>query len=418
MEFRQKVAGKMHVDINSCFATIEQQANPGWRGKPVAVAAYVNDFGCVLAASYEAKRFGVKTGMRVGEAKGLIPSLIVCGPDPEKYRDVHRRMTELLGSYTDQCAAKSIDEFVLDFAETVWIGKSLIVVGQEIKNRIKQEIGEWITVSIGIAPSRWLAKVASNLQKPDGLEMVDWTNIEQVYAKLRLMDLPGISGANARRLNRMGIYTVTEFYRASLDRLYGVFESVLARDWYLRLRGLEVDEVEFERRSYGNSFVLPEVLRKREEILPVLSKLVQKMAFRLRKGGFAASGMWLGVGLRPIRWDMRRDDFWHRGRSLGRTVFASEELYWEAVKLLDLSPFGLGVKSLAVSCFGLERREVLQLRLFEDITRSYQLTAALDQVNRRWGAFTIRPARMLDQEKYVFDRIAFGGVKELSEIES
>lgn len=415
MLFNPQPSGKLHIDINSCFATIEQQANPFWRGKPLVVAAYESDFGCVLAASREAKKMGVRTGMRVKEARELARGLIIREPDPNKYRDVNRRLGQLLARYSDRCVAKSIDEFVMDLkGTTAFVG--IRETAEEIKMRIRAEIGEWISVSIGIAPSRWLAKVASNLQKPDGLEEINLDNFESIYRRLALVDLCGVKRANSLRLNKMGIYNVWDFYQAPLDKLRGAFQSVVSRDWYLRLRGFEVDEVEFDRRSFGNSFVLPKTLTNREEILPILSKLTEKMGFRLRKCGFAASGVWLGVGLRPIRWGSGPEEFWHKGRGLGRVVSDSRELYTEIVRLLELSPYHLGVKSLAVSCFGLEQKTTLQLDLFRDNQMNERLVKALDVINQTWGAFTIRPARMLNSNSFVHDRISFGGVKELEDI--
>lgn len=414
--FCDQAATKLHIDINSCFATIEQQANPLWRGRPLVVAASVHDYGCILAASVEAKRKGVKGGMLVGQAKELISELIICEPDVNKYRDVHVKMAKLLSRYSDRCTPKSIDEFVMDLSGTQALEIGAWQTSLEIKDRIRKEIGEWITVSVGIAPSRWLAKVASNLKKPDGLNQIDQSNFEAVYKKLELRDLPGINWANSRRLNRVGIYSVWNFYLASIDTLRAAFQSVNSNDWYLRLHGFEVERGDFARKSFGNSFVLPEVMTSLEQLLPIVSKLVEKMGFRLRKGGYGASGVWIGVGARPIRWDGRGRSFWHMGHDLGKVVFDSRELYMEIVKLFRLSPYQLGVKSLAVSCFGLERREVLQLDLFQDMQRTDRLVTALDQINKVWGSFTVRPARMLDTTRAVPDRIAFGGMKELDEL--
>src|SRR5512141_2875269 len=138
----------MHIDLNSCFATIEQQANPLLRGKPVAVAAYTTPSGCILAPSVEAKRFGVKTGMRVKDGKMLCPDLIILPSDPWKYRGVHLSLRKLISEYTNDFEPKSIDEFVLELAGYPVLARSAIRdVGREIKERIKKEIGDWLTVS-------------------------------------------------------------------------------------------------------------------------------------------------------------------------------------------------------------------------------------------------------------------------------
>lgn len=152
LPFNPKPATCMHLDLNSCFATIEQQANPLLRGKPVAVAAYDSPGGCILTASVEAKRRGVVTGMRVKEGRLLCPDLVVLSPDPWKYRSIHLRLKQLLSHYTDAIYPKSIDEFVLNFEGYPAYNKGMAMVAREIKQRIKREIGEWLTVSVGIAP--------------------------------------------------------------------------------------------------------------------------------------------------------------------------------------------------------------------------------------------------------------------------
>jgi len=176
----------MHIDLNSCFATIEQQANPLLRGKPIAVAAFKSPGGCILAPSIEAKRYGIKTGMRVKEGKMLYQDLIVLEPDPWKYRNVHLSLRKILETYTNDVAPKSIDEFVLNLEGFPAMRKGLINVGNEIKKRIREEVGDWLKVSIGIAPNRYLAKTAAGLKKPDGLETINFENYAQVYESLEL----------------------------------------------------------------------------------------------------------------------------------------------------------------------------------------------------------------------------------------
>ena len=176
-----------HVDLNSCFATIEQQANPILRGKPIAVVSYMTDNGCILAASREAKALGVKTAMRIREARFFCPSLRVLSPDPAKYRFVNRKLLMLLSAYSDSVTVKSIDEMVLDVKHApTFSPMNMLSLGQEIKKRIRDEIGEWLTVSIGISTNRYLAKIASGLHKPDGLDIIDRNNCEKVFPLLLL----------------------------------------------------------------------------------------------------------------------------------------------------------------------------------------------------------------------------------------
>ena len=164
----------MHIDLNSCFAIIEQQANPLIRHKPVAVAAYASPRGAVIASSYEAKALGIKLGVNVREARLLCRDVIVMTPDPEKYFDAHRRFKKVLLNYTDEVTPKSVDEFVIDFRGSMAVarGKSLEEIGFDIKHDIKEALGEYVTVNVGIGTNRFLAKLAAGLHKPDGLDTI------------------------------------------------------------------------------------------------------------------------------------------------------------------------------------------------------------------------------------------------------
>ena len=406
LNFNTNPSTKMHIDMNSCFASVEQQANPYLREKPIAVAAYDTPYSCILAPSVEAKRFGIKTGMRVKEGKDLCPSLIVLPPDPWKYRVVHLQLKKLLKKYTNDVVPKSIDEFVLDFANYPIFKKGLKVVGEDIRRKIKEEVGEYIRVSIGIAPNRFLAKTAAGLHKPEGLDEINEFNFREVYSNLKLIDLCGIADRNAARLNRAGINTVLDFYEADFPTLKGAFESICGYYWYTRLRGWEIDSVEFGRKSYGNSYVLPKPL-KGLALRPLLTKLVEKMGARLRKAGYKAKGVHISL--------MYADhDYWHKGVTLSRFIFDSRDIYKEMLRILLEAP-ARPVRKLAVSCFNITKEQVVQLDMFTDILRQEEFVRAIDKTNRRWGEFVLTSARMMDTTKLAPDRIAFGGVKELEE---
>ncbi len=409
MDFNPLAPDVMHVDINSCFATIEQQANPALRGKPIAVAAYASPRGCILAASYEAKRMGVKTGMRVFEGKKLCPYLQVLPPDAPKYRAVHLQMRAVLAQYTPRVYAKSIDEFVLHFASCEYMyPKGLTTVALEIKRRIKEEIGEWITVSIGISTNRFLAKQASNYQKPDGLTTIDIKNYKDIFASLTLTDLTGIKARNEARLRATGIYTVMEMFEAPIWKLKAAFSGAPGYYWYLRLRGLSIDDIEFGRRSYGNSYALPKPYATKEELAPIITKLVTKTTKRLRHAGYIARGAHLAV--------LYTDgSFWHKGAVSSIPLFSTSDMYQAIMHLFaqsDQNP----VRNVAVSVFNLSKNEHLQLSFFTNTLKTEMLMKSVDQVNERWGDYVVYPARMVTAGSAVPDRIAFGGVKELEEI--
>lgn len=409
LDFNPKTPQIMHIDINSCFATIEQQANPFLRGKPVVVAAYKSPRGCILAPSIEAKLLGIKTGMRVFEAQALCPEVIVLESDPWKYRQVHLRLKKILFDYSSDVIPKSIDEFVINLEGfPVLLRLSPFELALEIKKRIRAEVGDWMNVSVGIAPNRFLAKVASNLKKPDGLEEISVGNFQSVYSSLKLTDLCGIKERSALRLNRLGIFSVWDFYLASIPRLRAAFESVLGYYWYLRLRGWEVDEVPFARKSYGNSFALPKPVRVGPDLAPIICKLTEKMTGRLRRAGFQAQGVHLAIIFRD--WT-----FWHRGVKTQRVLFDSRDIYQELVRLMRDSPGQKLVREVAVSVFNLVKFQERQLDFFEDVIKKEQLSQSIDALNERWGDFVVAPGRILNMKGLVRDRIAFGGVKELEE---
>lgn len=396
----------MHIDLNSCFASIEQQANPFLRYKPIAVAAYDSPNGCIVAASIEAKRLGIKVGVRIKDARILCPEIIIRTPDSDKYRAVHLALKTLLSDYTLKIVPKSIDEFVLDFSGTPSLSKGLFVVASEIKNRIKKEIGEYLTVSIGLGPNRFLAKTASNLHKPDGLDEINVDNFIKIYQNLTLMDLNGINRQNAIRLNTVGIYTVLDFFNADIPILRSAFHSILGYYWFLRLRGWEIDDLDFDTKSFGHSYSLPKFLTSSEDLAPILSKLVEKVGFRMRHANFQAKGVHLAVLYQDYQ-------YFHEGKSLDQSIFDSRDIYRVAFRLLHHSPYKLPVRNLAVSCFSLSARSVLQLDLFIDNLRKENLITALDEINDRWGNFVVTPATMANTDNFVHDRIGFGQIRGL-----
>lgn len=412
LKFNHKPSTIMHLDLNSCFATIEQQANPYLRGKPVAVAAYTTPSGCIIAPSVEAKERGIKVGMRVKDGKLIYPDLVVLPPDPWKYRNIHLALRKVISDYTSNFHPKSIDEFVLNLEGFPALKmKSMHEIAAEIKQRIRTEIGEWLAVSIGIAPNRFLAKTASSLNKPDGLDEINKENFRDVYARLELTDLCGIKLRNAVRLNSMGIYNVLGFYNSPIWRLKAAFSSILGYYWHARLHGFEIDDVEFARRSYGNSYALPagrQAFQAPKELAPILAKLVTKMGSRLRRAGYKAKGVHLAISYRD-------GGYWHKGITYPKVLFDSREIYKRAFRALCRSPYRKPVRELAVSCFNLLKSEFNQLDLFEDIEKKEKLVSAVDEINERWGDFVIIPARMLAASDAVPDRIAFGNVKELEE---
>ncbi len=398
----------MHIDLNSCFATIEQQANPLIRGKPVAVAAYTSDNGCIIASSIEAKKIGVKVGMRVKEGKKLYPSLIVLPPDPWKYRFVNRKLLTLFQKYTPKITIKSIDEMALDFDKTpVLQEKNIWSIAKEIKVKIKNQIGDWLTVSVGIAPSRFLAKTASNLHKPDGLDEINYLNFKKIYHWLRVENLCGIKINTMMKLNGGNIFTALDMYQSSAQKLKSLFNSILGYYWYLRLRGVEVDQVEHKRKSFGNSYALNKFSSDKIILAKILCCLVEKMGRRLRRNGYGARGICLCLVYSDF-------SYYRCGKTYPKIMYASQDLYKEAVKIL-FTAVKKPVRIISIACFNLEKNCLNQLNLIPQEEKKRSLTQALDSISKRFGELSVFPASTIKIKDKIVDRIAFGNINELEE---
>jgi len=176
--------------------------------------------------------------------------------------------------------------------------------------------------------------------------------------------------------------------------------------WFLRLRGWEIDDIDRNTKSFGHSYSLPKILSTPEELAPILSKLVEKVGFRMRHSDFQAKGVHLALLYQDYQ-------YFHEGKSLDHSISDSRDIYKIAMRLLRHSPYKLPVKNIAVSCFGLSPRNTLQLDLFKDSIKKDSLVNAIDSINDRWGNFVITPATMANTKDYVHDRIGFGQIRDL-----
>lgn len=399
----------MHIDLNSCYAIIEQQANPLIRRKPVGVAAYTSPGGFIIASSYEARRLGIKL-MRIREAREITKDIVILPPDPEKYFDAHRRFREVLERYTNDVTPKSIDEFVVDFKGTKAVrdGRSLVSIGHQIKRDIKASLGEYVTVNIGIAPNRFLAKVAAGLHKPDGLDVITVEGIRKIYSQLELMDLPGINYRYKARLNLAGIFTPLEFLDAPMHKLKGeVFRSIVGYYWYLRLRGYEVDSVKFGIKSFGNDYAVGDKTSDPEKIERLIMKLCEKTGRRLRKHDYEGQGLFLGLGFENHTW-------WGKSKRSKVGLYSTQDIYLHAVKLLREVSIPAKVTHINIAVFDVRPANPVQLGLFDGTrldTRS--LARAADKINDRYGEFTVVPATMANMEQIIIKRVPFGSVRDV-----
>jgi DNA polymerase-4 len=360
-----------------------------------------------------AKKYGIKTGSTVREAKVLCKDVIVRMTDTVMVRDVHVKMKKIFNDYSPDIAPKSIDEVVLDFSSMERLVKTrgLQEIAKEIKARLRAEVGEWISCSIGIAPNRFLAKLAAGLIKPDGLVTITHENLRSVYSKLSLTDLPGINVRYEARLNMHNIFTPIDFLNAPLLLLKKqVFQSINGYYWYLRLRGYEQDGVDFKRKSFGQDYALKQHTSNPADIASILMKLCEKMGRRLRRHTMAASGIHIAI----VNSD---GTYWHKGRMTQRDMYTTQELFREALFTFNKRPEKKRIGKLCVSCYGLHACDDSQQTLFDDgPEKSRKLSDAVDKINDKYGEYVITPLIMMGMGEKVLDRIAFGAVKELEDL--
>ena len=395
----------MHVDLNSAFASIEQQSRPMLRGKPIAVINRRTEDTVIITASYEAKVVGVKLGMKFKEAVKLVPSLIAIESDPPKYKYVYRQLMAILNSYSPNVVMKSIDEGIIDF-HGMPLQKTLVEIGYEIKKRLLVEVGCAMRCNIGIGPSRFLAKTAAGLHKPDGLDVVDATNLREVYRTMKLTDVTGIASHMQRRLNAVNIFTPIQFLDADMITLQKVvFKSINGYHWYQRLRGYEVDDRTSDVKTVGRQYVLEKRNLTHEQISARLHHLCESVGYRMRSQNKVARGVHI-----YIRTVDRR--YWHTCK-MSQIPFYSDKTINAIAQQLFLNAPG-NVQEIGVRCYKLSDNDNLQISLFNDeIVREQQLVGAIDNINQRFGDRTVHSANTLQTGEFIKTKIPFGSTRYL-----
>lgn len=397
----------MHIDLNSAFATIEQQAHPRLRGRPVGVTNRISKHCCVIAASYEAKALGIKVGMRYDEARVIAPDLIMLETDPPKYHYVYQKLAAIMRSYSPNIQMKSIDEGIIDFHGTRQAinQRSLESIGYEIKQRMRDEVGCWMKVNIGIGPNRFLAKTAAGLHKPDGLDVINHHNLRDIYGSLKLTDLTGIAAHYEARLNAAGIFTPLQFLEASSDTLRRfVFHSTVGDDWYRRLRGHEIDHNPTRLGTVGRQFVLDIRTADESVLLPRFQYLCETTGKKLRYQGVDARGILVWA-------TFQTGDSWYQRKMFKTGFYTDAEIYRRALYLFNQRPRHLIVGSMGITCYQLTPSARSQVSLLDEVNKQDWLATAVDEINERYGTFMIFSAHALQGKQKVKQKIPFGGTK-------
>jgi DNA polymerase-4 len=281
----------LFIDFNSYFASVEQQLNPALRGRPVGVVPVMADSSCCIAASYEAKAFGVRTGTGVAEARRLCPDIVLIEAEHAKYVELHHRAVAAVDRIAPVRQVLSIDEMECELTGR-WRGREhALALARAAKAEVLRSLGECMRTSVGIAPNTLLAKLASDMHKPDGLTVIEQHEIPERLSGLKLSDINGIGPRMERRLAACGITTMDALYAAPRDLLRTAWGGVAGSEMYDKLRGQWYGPRQTVSRSLGHSHVLPPNLRTPLGAFAVLNRLTQKAAMRLRAQNVYATSM-------------------------------------------------------------------------------------------------------------------------------
>ncbi len=397
----------LYVDFNSYFASVEQQMQPALRGKPVGVLPTMAETTCCIAASYEAKAFGIKTGTMVREARKLCKDMVFVEARPPLYVELHHKLIEIVESCTHVEEVRSIDEMVCKLTGSQQQKDNTLKLAAKIKRKLNQQY-PYIKCSIGIGPNTFISKVASNMQKPDGCVVIEQHELPDRLLPLELRDLNGIGRQMAARLKRYRITTVEALYAANKDQLRTAWGSIEGERMYDKLRGIEPYYVRNTRSSLGHSHVLPPEQRNIAGAKAVLHRLLQKAAMRLRSYELLATRIKVKVKFRDHPSFNAESEVSATDDTL--TLTDAIETLWQQYPKQQDAPIAIGI-----NFFGLVHAQEVAQDLFTEKPSAAQqkLNAALDQLNLKYGKNTVYLGGAHHALKDAPMRIAFNHIPNL-----
>ncbi len=375
----------LHIDMDAFFASVEQAANPIYRGKPLLVGSRGRKLNTVVAAcSYEAKAFGIHSGMPTKAAFRLCPWADFVTADSAKYIYTSDRIEEILKEYSDQMERASIDEFFLDLSQLGISGA--VKAAEEIKRRIKTDFS--ITASVGIAPVKIIAKIAAKAKKPDGLLVLEGKNVLGFLDGLAVEKVPGIGPRLTEHLNNMSIFTCGQLRAAGPEILLRRFGKVGLWMFQVSL-GQDNEEVgywqdeELPPKSISHSYTLEREIFRGEELESWIRMLSEMVAFRLR--GAKLESRVSGLFLKEKEAVLSREKNFQSLTADPQRIYERNILILKSFRLNNFS-----VRALGVSASGLAPAQ--EFYLFESERKRNSLLAAVDKINERLGDWSIYPA--------------------------
>lgn len=407
----------LYLDLNSYFASVEQQLDPSLRGQPVIVVPVRSVHTCAIAASHEAKLHGVRTGTPVREALRLCPGLKVVDARPDIYVEHHHRVLQAVERHAPVDKVCSIDEVACSLSGPQRETGAALALALAIQSGVKRDVGVCLSSSIGVAPSRLLAKIAAGMKKPDGVTVLRADQLPGPLLGLRLKDLPGIGSRMDARLKAAGVKTVQALWEVSPRRARGLWGSVEGDRFWHGLHGTDGPETPTERNMISHGHVLAPELRALDRAREVARRLTVKLGSRLRRQGLIAGALVLTLdsegglsGSAERRFPATADTF--------VLLNAVNGLWRQAAVKLG----GQGVRYVGVALLRVSETGAGQPNLFgwtpeaEEDPRALRLCRALDRLNQRFGkdAVTIGP-KVAGLSEYLGAKIAFTRIPEREE---
>lgn len=404
----------MFVDMNSFFATCEQQVNYHLRHRPVGVCVYTGRGGAVIALSKTAKKMGIKPD-RADVIMKQHPNFITLPTNPALYREFHTKIMKVLQSFSEDVIPKSIDEAVVNFAGYHLVYKDLIQVAKDIKKKINQDVGDYLTCSIGIAPNACLAKLATDLRKPDGLLEITPDNIDEILSTIALTDLPGIAKRMALRLTDHGIRSAVQLRHTPPDLLRKACHSVIGEYWHYRLNFREVD---IQTDEYKSMQAMRQVSKAQRENIETIYDILRALCLQLEK--------------RLMKHKIRAHFFSYRFvydqqfhfEDKFRTNIAMQDgiqLYntiLDRIKLKEEEIDGIKIINNTITSMGVfttefQDAEIIQLALWGNDLHKDKLRKTVYSIKEQFGFEKILHAAELTKTPVLKDVIGFGSVKDL-----
>ncbi len=414
----------LYLDLNSYFASVEQQEYPHLRGKPVVVSPAPTEFTVAIAASIEAKRLGVKTGTPIHEARRLIPGIHVVPARHDLYVRYHHRIARALDKHIPIEAACSIDEFACRLTGTQTHEAKGRTIAAAIKAQIAKDIGLFVRASIGLAPNKFLAKIATNMQKPDGLVLLNKNDLPKRLYGLGFKDIPGIGRAMTRRLERANITDMAGLLALAPKQARAIWNGVQGERLLAALGGVEVEEPRTVRRSVSHSHVLAKAMRAAPHARAVSRRLTAKAASRLRRLDYQTRRF--GLHVRFVSGGRWRGDAGIQATQDSFLLLRTHDSLWAQMHEQHPAECARGLRQVSVWMANLYAIDAQVPDLFANggdaaFTRSKaheQLCHALDGLNARYGRNAISiGAHNMDVGQYTGVKIAFTRIPDASEFD-